>query len=118
MGIDPNGRFSHLELSTAAGLLTLHPEGDGTLHGNAVTADGVRHVIAEPWDPDRAIALVGSAVCAAAAAPNASGSTDRLRIGLDLGLERLAGPFEDVALDSDGLPTLADASVWPLEHSD
>ena len=39
--LDPDGRFSHLELSTAAGLLTLHPEPDGTLHGNAVTAEGI-----------------------------------------------------------------------------
>ena len=30
----PDGSFSHLELATPAGLLTLHPEGDGTLHGN------------------------------------------------------------------------------------
>src|SRR5436189_2001251 len=47
--LDPDGRFSHLELATTAGLLTLHPEGDGTLHGNAVTADGVHHVVAVPW---------------------------------------------------------------------
>ena len=51
---DPDGRFAHLELSTAAGLLTLHPEGDGTLHGNAVTADGVEHVVGVPWPRRRA----------------------------------------------------------------
>src|SRR5262249_7602181 len=49
--LDPEGRFSHLELSTGAGLLTLHPEGDGTLHGNSVTSAGVGHVVALPWDP-------------------------------------------------------------------
>ena len=38
------GSFSHLELATPAGLLTLHPEGDGTLHGNAIEAGGIRHV--------------------------------------------------------------------------
>src|SRR5689334_12470317 len=37
---DPDGRFNHLELSTEGGLLTLHPEGDGTLHGNAVVDHG------------------------------------------------------------------------------
>ena len=33
---DPTGRFSHLELASAAGLWTFHPEADGTLHGNHV----------------------------------------------------------------------------------
>ena len=51
--LDPDGRFSHLELSTAAGLLTLHPEGDGTIHGNAVTTAGLTHVIGLPWDAGR-----------------------------------------------------------------
>src|SRR5689334_6864494 len=63
--LDPDGRFSHLELSTAAGLLTLHPEGDGTLHGNAVTGDGVRHIAGWAWDAERAIEVEGSVVCEA-----------------------------------------------------
>ena len=42
-------RFAHLELSTAAGLLTLHPESDGTLHGNAVLTDGVDHIVGLAW---------------------------------------------------------------------
>ncbi len=41
---DAAGRFSHLELSTPSGLLTLHPEPDGTLHGHAIVSDGVEHV--------------------------------------------------------------------------
>jgi len=55
----PDGRFSHLELSTPAGLLTLHPEGDGTLHGNAVLAGGLRHVAGLAWDRDELVAAEG-----------------------------------------------------------
>lgn len=116
--VDPDGRFSHLELSTAAGLLTLHPEGDGTLHGNTVTANGVQHLVALPWDPDRAIALEGSVVCGAAAAANAATASDQLRIGLDLSLERRDGPSAAVRLDADGLPMLLDGATWALETDD
>ena len=66
---DPGGRFLHTELSTAAGLLTLHPEGDGTLHGNAVVSaeSVVEHVRGLPWDTDAVPLLHGSVVCLAAA---------------------------------------------------
>src|SRR5215208_2384288 len=40
----PTGTFAHLELATASGLLTLHPEGDDTLHGNVVASTGIEHV--------------------------------------------------------------------------
>jgi hypothetical protein len=112
--LDPEGRFSHLELSTAAGLLTLHPEGDGTLHGNAVVAGGVRHVVGLPWDADDAILLEGSSVCLAAVSPDRPPAA-ALWIGLDLELRReplTAGPR---AVADDGLPRLAEARSWPLE---
>ena len=57
-------RFAHLELSTAAGLLTLHPERDGTLHGNAVTAAGMRHVVGLPWPADSLLVVHGSPISA------------------------------------------------------
>jgi len=60
--LDPRRRFSHLELATAVGLLTLHPEGDGSLHGNAVEATGVRHVVAVPWQPDDLLLVAGSPI--------------------------------------------------------
>jgi hypothetical protein len=42
---DPVGRVLRLEVATAAGLLTLHPEGhDEVLHGNVAGPDGVRHL--------------------------------------------------------------------------
>ncbi len=135
----PDRRFAHLELATPAGLLTLHPEGGGSLHGNVVDAAGVRHVVGLPWDPDGLIELESSAVTPAAGAwlLDAGGSgpgTARrravtlLRIAAGLGLEvhraaverawdgswGVAGAARFVA-DADGLPVLEDASSWPLE---
>ena len=116
--LDRDGRFSHLELSTAAGLLTLHPEGDGTLHGNAVTPSGVEHVRGRAWDGDRAILLDGSAVCAAAAArSDGSMATSFLRIGLDLSLADSDGPIAGALVQGGGLPGLRGGTTWPLEES-
>jgi len=43
-----NGRPGRLEITTAAGQLTLHPDLDETsAHGNVVTTDGVRHLALE-----------------------------------------------------------------------
>jgi hypothetical protein len=117
--LDPTGRFSHLELSTAAGLLTLHPEGDGTLHGNAVTAAGMRHVVGLPWQPDVAIWLEGSAInVAAARRADGTFAPEYLRVGLDLRLARGPIPFDPTAVDLEGLPALAGGTTWPLEEGD
>lgn len=118
----PDRRFAHLELSTRAGLLTLHPEGDRTLHGNAVTADGVRHVIGLPW-PDKAVVLVEDSPVAGAAAARAlearagGGQIPTVRIPADLSVVAEDVPAAAVApeLDDDGLPILADGESWPLE---
>jgi hypothetical protein len=64
----PGGRFSHLELAAPAGLLTLHPEPDGTLHGNVVEAGGIRHVTGLPWDADGVVDVEGSTIAGAACA--------------------------------------------------
>ena len=116
--LDPDGRFSHLELSTAAGLLTLHPETDGTLHGNSVTADGISHIRGMPWEADRVIALVGSAVCQAVAGAGrrVGDRVPVLRIGLDLSLAR--DTLELTTDPGDGLPVLSGAASWPLEEAD
>jgi hypothetical protein len=126
--LDPSGRFSHLELSTASGLLTLHPEGDGTLHGNAVEAGGVRHVVAVSWAPDDILLVAGSPISRAAAARGAAGRAEAEAsrpkgvgigtvVGLDLSVGRRAiGRSErTIALDADGLPQFADGVSWPLE---
>jgi hypothetical protein len=117
--LDPERRFSHLELSTAAGLLTLHPEPDRTLHGNAVTGNGIRHIAGWPWSPDRAIALTGSTVCLAAARRrDGAGATEWLAIGLDLALDPVVRLVrrDSSLVDADGLPVLADGASWPLEE--
>ena len=116
--LDPDGRFSHLELSTPAGLLTLHPEGDGTLHGNAVTARGLAHVRGRAWDRDRAIALDGSIVChAAASRPDRTMPSVALRIGLDLSLADVPAAFRTELVDPHGLPRLDGGVNWPLDES-
>ena len=117
--LDPTGRFSHLELSTAHGLLTLHPEPDGTLHGNAVTPDGLRHVRGVPWHPDRAIRLDGSVVCVAAARrPDGSWAESFLWIEQSLAIGAVGAPVDRALVDDAGLPRLHGGTTWPLEASD
>jgi hypothetical protein len=58
--ISPEGRLQRLEVDAPTGMLTLHPSEDGsTLHGNAVTPDGVRH-LALPWGPSHRLVVAGS----------------------------------------------------------
>lgn len=130
--LDPDGRFAHLELSTLAGLLTLHPEGDGTLHGNAVTSDGLRHFQGVPWAAGDVVLVEGSVISlVAAVAPLGEarpGVTGGVLITLDLALARSDVTIEPVgpgtwrisrvghaAIDPDGLPILDAGSRWPLE---
>ena len=118
--LDPDGRFSHLELSTAAGLLTLHPEGDGTLHGNAVTGDGVRHIGGWAWDADLAIEVEGSVVCEATwrrRDGSPFGSLQLVRRDLTLEPATRLVPIEDAAVDPDGPQTFGGGTTWPLETS-
>ena len=117
--LDPSRRFAHLELATAAGLLTLHPEGDGTLHGNAIGSGGVRHVAALPWQPTDVLLVEGSAISRAAAARGPAAMSGVV-VGLDLTLERRSLRIGErvVELDADGLPAFGDGEVWPLELSD
>jgi hypothetical protein len=136
----PEGRFSHLELSTPAGLLTLHPEPDGTLHGNALADGGLRHVNGVPWAADGLVLLAGSPVARAAAAHllRATGvatATHRRLVlwispALQLTSERAAleplgngrwrlaeSPGADAVIDADtdDLPSVEDAQGWPLD---
>ena len=61
---DPAGRLTRLEMATAAGLLTLHPDrGESVLHGNGVTPTGIRHLTF-----DRTTVLVDGSPAAAAIA--------------------------------------------------
>jgi len=123
----PDRRFAHLELSTAAGLLTLHPEPDGTLHGNAVTAAGVHHVAGLPWPAGSVVVVDGSAVAIAAAtwlALTAWGDRShavRMPIvtvspALDVRGGTIPGDgLSHESIDTDGLPILGAGAIWPLE---
>jgi len=113
--LDPEGRFAHLELTTAAGLLTLHPEGDGTLHGNAVTPAGITHVRGLPWQPDDVILIEGSVVCPAVAGRR--DGLDAVRVGADLSLTRDRATDATAPVDDRGLPVLQDSREWPLEEA-
>ena len=93
-----DGAFSHLELSTPAGLLTLHPEGDGTLHGNAIEAGGIRHVVGLPWDGSGVVDIEGSAIAGSACALSLAGeiapgaSARRTLLRVTAGLLITTGP--------------------------
>jgi hypothetical protein len=112
----PDGRFAHIELSTAAGLLTLHPEGDGTLHGNIVTTLGIRHVMGLPWTPRSVVLVEGSLLASAAAKRTLASAAAADGVRITLGLDIVA-IHETISLgvDADGLPLLDDAASWPLE---
>ena len=143
---DPDGRFAHLELSTDAGMLTLHPEGDGTLHGNAVVdhgaahlrdATGVEHVRGLVW-PSDGIALVEGSLISELATIHylqqrigafSSHSQPAIWIPATLWLEVkpvrveriderrwLIGGSSVLVVDDRGLPARPVDSIWPLEE--
>lgn len=143
---DPTGRFSHAEISTAAGLLTLHPDADATLHGNVVGERGIDHVEGLPWPADGVVLLEGSTIARAAAiamvialradrrAPPDAGTGSAatlaaLRIDLRLGHHLadvtvarrgdgrwLLGDTDGIRVDEHGLPVQEDGASWPLER--
>jgi hypothetical protein len=134
----PGGRFSRLELATPAGLLTLHPEGDGTLHGNVIEAGGIRHVVGLAWDEAGVVDVEGSAVAGAACAQilaaevAGGGGARRTVLRITAGLLITTGPSQVERLDEetwrvsgsapfratvDGLPLLPDAETWSLEQA-
>ncbi len=62
---DGQGAWQRLEISGADGLLTLHPEGDGSIHGNIASRTGVRHISLGKLKPPR-VDVAGSLVVEAA----------------------------------------------------
>lgn len=134
---DPDGRFSHLELSTPSGLLTLHPEPDGTLHGHAIVSDGVEHVAGLAWEPDALIVIEDSVVCVVATAhllrrTLAAGSSlarhaawipptlwveiRPVRVGRIGGGAWQVGSDGPIAIQPTGVPGLAGGETWPLDQ--
>ena len=135
----PSRWFSHLELSTEAGLLTLHPEGDGSLHGNIVTRGGIHHVRGLAWDPHAVVIVDGSIVSRLAACHGLASVMDVessrdvlvLRVPRDLRLltaqeevrrdpggRWALGVVEHLVVDEDGLLPSRGGTTWPLEASD
>lgn len=118
-----DGRFTHLELASPTGMATLHPEGDGTLHGNVVRADvGVGHVIGARFAADDLLLVAGSPIAEAAAAWAAvrAGTLDGVTLD-PATLVVVPGHIQRAALgpvDERGVPFLDDAAVWPLEVAD
>lgn len=139
---DATGRISHVEISTAAGLLTLHPEADGTLHGNIVGERGIEHVEGLAWRDEAVVLLEGSLIARAAAIRTAAiGSAaigtagpestlmpalhvdlhlqtrlHDVRITRDEGGRWLVGDEPALRVDPDGLPVLDGGSTWALER--
>jgi hypothetical protein len=120
--VDGAARTARLELSSAEGLLTLHPSVDRReLHGNVVAPDGIRHLRFD-WSPDHELVVEGFpvALMPALRARREPGDRPALIVGADLrarsgsvDLDRLGREF---AIDADGGPAgLADAHDWPLE---
>jgi hypothetical protein len=110
--LDSARRFSRLELSSRAGLLTFHPERDSrSIHGNIVTPDGVRP-LAFPWHEWAAIELATDAFATAILATGeGSGS---LVIPASLVVVEGGGSGR-LPLDERGVPVLANGSEWALE---
>ena len=115
----PDRGFTHLELASAAGLATLHPEGDGTLHGNVVGVSGVRHVVGLAFAAGGAITVAGSVVAGAALAWRATARAGDETVVMDpASLTLSVRPLvaEDLtAIDADGAPRLEGGRSWPLE---
>lgn len=111
--VDPDGRWTCLELATGLGILTLHPEpGGASAHGNLVSGSGVQP-LAFAWSRRHRLVVVGEPVAAAAlgAAEGASRAPGPgLVVGRDLRVAE-ADEVEPMAAPPGGLP----GPSWPLE---
>jgi hypothetical protein len=109
--LDPEGRFSHLESAIGAGLLSLHREADGSLHGNRLSERGVDHL--QVPAPAPRLVLVGSGPIGlvAMAAGLADGAAER-EAGRDSGQESGEALELDVVEVADDLGVrLAEARI-------
>ena len=138
VGLD--GTPARLELTTPAGLLTLHPDPDGiALHGNVVSAGGMRH-LALAWSGEHGLSVDGRPVADAVTAHRLAGTVGVgetravavVAISPDLNLREETVRFERrgdatwriirpggqvmLTIDARGIPAaLSDAAEWPLE---
>jgi hypothetical protein len=141
--VDTEGRPSRLELTTAAGMLTLHPDEAGrVLHGNAVTSSGVCH-LSLPWSGEHGLEVVGLPIASAVTAQRLAHimavgegrAVPLVMVGADLvvseatrGYLRVGdgewrieptsgdGAATTLRIDERGIPSaLGDTQEWPLE---
>jgi hypothetical protein len=139
--VSPAGRPTRLEVASAAGLLTLHPDADGReLHGNVVTTTEIRHLRFD-WGAEHDLIVGRSPVAAAVAVHRFA---DLLAVGeagpipvvwVDDVLEPRSGVWQVtrtapdgwhlrdlggtevrvVTVDPDGIPVMPGGATWPLE---
>jgi hypothetical protein len=110
--VEPSGAFARLELSSAVGILTLHPDPDRrSIHGNVVTTEGVRP-LAFDWNPRGGLEIADDPFATAILAAGEGSGTlvVRRRFGVVAGSGSGRLP-----LDQRGVPRLADGREWPLE---
>ena len=134
---DPDGQFLGLESASPPGLLTLHREPDGSVHGNRVSERGVDHLTVEAPAPGAVLiggTELGVAILLGALPHPVSRVTlDVLEIFDDLGVRIASAAIRADAegiwevrtnrlsrrahIGADGLPESAerDAESWPLE---
>jgi len=121
--VDPEGRIGRVELTSPAGMLTFHPEADGTCaHGNVVTPAGVRPITVA-WSERHELRVADSPILAAIAAhhrPPGRMTADVVAVDAHLDVTELEGvpAWEgSVPIDDRGVPRLPRASEWALESS-
>jgi hypothetical protein len=136
------GRPTRFEMTTRAGLLTLHPEPDeSAMHGNVVAADGIRH-LAFPWSSEHELLILGSPASATISVRRLVGRViigatlviDMLRIDDELDPRSVRWRVERIGahgwhlrdtegdeerrltVEDDGRPALLEEVSWPLER--
>jgi hypothetical protein len=135
--LDPEGRFVRLESAAGGGLLSLHREVDGSVHGNRVVERGIDHLTLPAPAPDVVIVRAG-AIGAAIAGPAmvaGGGPIDVVEVGDDLGVRiveasarrlpdgtielRAGNAIRRIRLDEAGLPAADEglSTSWPLERT-
>jgi len=137
----PAGRPTRLEMTTRAGLLTLHPEPDeSAMHGNVVGGDAIRH-LALPWSGEHELFVFSSPATATIVvrrlartlAPGGSRELDLLAIDDELEPKLVRWQVERIGthgwrmastdgsderrmtVDDDDRPISLDERSWPLE---
>lgn len=108
--LDVDGGLLRLEISSSAGLLTLHPEKDGSIHGNVVNDAGVRPI---------ALAVSGRPAIRIDGDPFGSallqGTGEGIGIGPGFAVAREARAAPSLPLDVRGVPVLDESTEWSLE---